>query len=140
MKTNLLDVLFCSEPTRETASSPTPQGPGNGRTLALVTAPINPDPFGRIKRDESGIHRDRPLNVNGNLLQAVRKLDLCYWHYLRGDCTQEFKGCKKDHRYPRPLPLETFDALWLLARSGLCYRVRKGSICEDEKCIYGHVI
>jgi hypothetical protein len=92
-----------------------------------------------ILRDGNGNRIDKILNVNGNLAIAMRKLNLCNWHYLRADCQNQNSGCKRDHKAPRPLSPENYDALWFVARQGMCRSLRKGGSCEDDQCIYGHV-
>jgi len=92
-----------------------------------------------ILRDSNGNRIDKSLNVNGKLAIEMRNLNLCNWHYLRADCLNSGRNHqKRDHKYPRPLSPEKYDALWIVARQGMCRSLRKGSSCEDDQCIYGH--
>jgi len=77
--------------------------------------------------------------VEKRLLQEMRERNLCSWHYLRSDC-QKRGSCEKDHNYPRPLSPEQYDAQWLVARQGACYTLRKRGDCDDDQCMYGHVV
>ena len=81
-----------------------------------------------------GLRRDRPLFVNQNTMVEMQKTKLCHWFYLVGKC----KGCDKIHDPSRKLSEEEFDALWLIARRGECYKSRKRQVCRDILCIYGH--
>ena len=91
-----------------------------------------------ILRDSNGNRVDKSLKVNGNLANEMRNLNLCNWHYLRADCQNS--GCNRGHKYPRPLSPEKYDALWFVARQGMCRSLRKGGSCEDDQCIYGHIL
>jgi hypothetical protein len=91
-----------------------------------------------IIREGNGKRLDKRLSVDDNLVITMRSMNLCSWHYLRADCQKQNNGCKRDHKYPRPLSPEKFDALWIAARQGMCYTLRKEGSCEDERCIYGH--
>jgi hypothetical protein len=92
--------------------------------------------LGPVVFDSTGKRVDRPLSVEENLLNALRKLDFCHWHYLRADCV---KPCGRKHDYPRPLGDEMFDAMWYLSRFGKCNKMKKkNGNCKDEKCIFGH--
>lgn len=110
---------------------------------AVVLSPLraaermveNSDRLGPIKRNAAQKRVDKPLNVRQSTIQAIRKKDLCTWHYLRSDCTLD--SCKRNHTDSRPLSSEDFDALWWIARHGQCHTARRGS-CEDDRCIYGH--
>jgi len=100
---------------------------------------INSGRLRPILRDGNGNRIDKSLNVNGKLAIAMRNLNLCNWHYLRSDCQNQNSGCNRDHKYPRPLSPEKYDALWFVARQGMCRSLRKGGSCKDDQCIYGHV-
>jgi hypothetical protein len=91
-----------------------------------------------IRRDGNGNRIDKSLNVNLKLANELRNLNLCNWHYLRADCQNS--GCSRDHKYPRPLSQEKYDALWFVARQGMCHSLRKGGSCDDDQCIYGHIL
>lgn len=89
-----------------------------------------------IIRNSAGKRIDKPLVVNEGLVNAMKKHNLCSWHYLRADCA--VSSCQRNHKYPRPLSPGEFDAQWCIARQGMCYRLRKGGDCNDEQCMYGH--
>jgi hypothetical protein len=77
---------------------------------------------------------DRPLSVKPDVLKTVEKMGLCFWFYLLGGC----KGCDRVHEVERRLTIEEVDGLWLVARRGECYKKKKGRVCDDVTCIYGH--
>jgi len=89
-----------------------------------------------IIRNGLGKRTDKVLSIDKGLMQDMRKKNLCTWHYLRSDCS--LGPCKRNHNYPRPLSAEEFDALWFVARQGMCHSSRKGRVCDDDQCIYGH--
>jgi hypothetical protein len=103
----------------------------------LVSNPVSNS--GRLRpiiRNNSGKRIDKRLNVEESLIQAMKKRNLCSWHYLRADCLAS--SCKRNHTYPRPLSPAEYDAQWCIARHGLCYRLRRGGNCDDDQCMYGH--
>jgi hypothetical protein len=148
--TRIFESLFDSRgsipvPTAATAwkqlqSSPVPKQP-RADLFAAESSKLQGKPVansGRLRpiwRDGNGNRIDKSLNVNPNLANEIRNLNLCNWHYLRADCQNS--GCSRDHKYPRPLSQEKYDALWFVARQGMCRSLRKG---EDDQCIYGHIL
>ena len=103
----------------------------------LVCNPVSNS--GRLRpviRDSSGKRIDKKLSVEESLIQAMKKRNLCSWHYLHADCLAI--SCKRNHSYPRPLSPAEYDAQWCIARLGLCYRLRKGGNCDDDQCMYSH--
>lgn len=126
-KTELFNSLFSSE-----TSSFTPGSPTFIKPLSVVQS----ERLGPIIRDKKGNRIDKILSIDPSLLQRMKKLNLCGWHYLREDCVHEHN---RSHAYPRPLSVEEYDAVWYLTRiGGLCYNVKKNKDCTDDKCIYGH--
>lgn len=125
-KTNMFNCLF----SPEYPCSP-PCSPAHNKTSTSVSA-IR---LGPIIRNPSGKRIDRELIIDANLLQKMKKLNLCSRHYLREDCAPK---CKRNHLYPRPLSLEEHNAVWFLARASLCQSLKRNSNCNDGNCIYGH--
>ncbi|KAJ4175837.1 hypothetical protein NW755_014737 [Fusarium falciforme] len=80
----------------------------------------------------NGRRADPPLSVEQQLVERMKRLNLCSWLFLRGEC----RGCPRNHRHP-PLSDVEFDALWYIARQGRCFKDRRDG-CSDAKCIYGH--
>jgi hypothetical protein len=127
-KTDLFNSLFSSE-----SSSFTPRSP----TLIKPLPVVKSERLGPIIRDNKGNRIDRILSVSPKVLEQIKKLNLCGWHYLREDCVAQ--GCKRSHAYPRPLSPEEYDAVWLLTRTGgMCYNISKKKDCSDDRCIYRH--
>jgi hypothetical protein len=96
--------------------------------------------LGPVLRDPSGHRVDKPLQVDEVVVDKIKKLCLCYYLFLRGECVSE--KCDRNHAY-RPLTDHEFDALWRLARQGQCFKSRKaiqngGIDCSDNMCVYGH--
>lgn len=124
-------------PTRK-ASSET-----SSSRLASSTQLFNPRPMSErlgpvmITNHGEGLERvDRflDIDVSSSYLNVVRQRKLCHGFYLRGKCDGK---CQKSHVAP-PLNAREFDYLWYLARGGLCYQKRKGKVCDDKLCVYGH--
>ena len=85
-----------------------------------------------VSKDSSGHRVDLPLSVDQRKLEDLKNHNLCHWLFLRGEC----RGCQRNHQYSQLTDSE-FDALWYLARQGLCYKAQRGG-CNDSMCIYGH--
>lgn len=119
------------------------QPSGEGAAEVKSPAGTNPtalsDRLGPVIFDDSGRRIDKPLHVDKAALARIRKASLCYYYYLRGQCTT---SCQRNHIY-RTLTDEEFDALWDQARQGRCSRSRKADKkgvedCCDALCVYGH--
>jgi hypothetical protein len=98
------------------------------------------DKLGPVLMGTSGRRVDKPLQVNEMVFERIKRGDLCYYFYLRGECISE--KCERNHAH-RPLKDDEFEALWSLARQGLCKQRRKAdrdgdNDCSDEMCVYGH--
>lgn len=125
-KTDLLNCLFSSESPGFTPSS---------LTITKSLPVVKSERLGPIIRDSNGKRTDKVLSVSPALVEKMKKLNLCAWHYLREDCV----GCKRSHAYPRPLSPDEYDAVWFLTRTGgLCYVAMKNKDCSDDRCIYRH--
>jgi hypothetical protein len=143
-KTAAFEPLFCSTSSPQ-ALQPTTNGKGRQQVSDSVTSvtsvslprakEIPVSNAGRLRpilRNSSGRRIDKVLSVDVSLVNEMKKRNLCLWHYLRSNCQIE---CKRDHEYPRPLVPAEYDALWIVARQGVCHR---GKTCDDDRCIYGH--
>ena len=96
-------------------------------------------PVIRNYKDLSLRRIDKCLSVEESLVEAMRKRNMCHWHYLRADCKDAVtRECTYNHSYRRPLSDEEFDAVWFLSRKAICYRAKRGTACDDDRCIYGH--
>jgi hypothetical protein len=98
------------------------------------------DKLGPVLMGTGGRRFDKSLQVNEVVFERIKRGVLCYYLFLRGECVSE--KCDRNHAH-RPLTDDEFDALWLLARQGLCNRRRKanrdgGNDCSDVMCVYGH--
>ncbi|KAF8851374.1 hypothetical protein BDZ45DRAFT_679155 [Acephala macrosclerotiorum] len=109
--------------------------PSNG-TNAPGLPVANCDRLRPILYNAAGKRIDKPLSVSEDLINELKKQNLCSWHYLRADCVQS--GCKRNHDWKRPLSSKHYDAMWCIARMGMCYTVKKGRRCENDQCFYGH--
>ncbi|KAH7381300.1 hypothetical protein DE146DRAFT_637050 [Phaeosphaeria sp. MPI-PUGE-AT-0046c] len=120
------------------------QTPWNAPSRAQAMTPSNnPEAnsyrLGPVIIGDKGRRIDKRLHVEKATSDRIKKAWLCYYYYLRGQCTTP---CQKSHMY-RPLTPEEFDALWEQARQGRCSRSRKvdrkgGEDCSDALCVYGH--
>lgn len=125
-----LTIMPTSSTSSDAVSPPSP----------LSTSVENCDRLRPILRDNTGKRVDKPLSVHEDMVNQIRKLKLCSWHYLRADCVLRDTTCKRNHKHKRPLSTKHYDAQWYIARSGACFTVRKGRRCEDDQCFYGHNI
>lgn len=117
---------------------------GSSGTITPFTGYYNPraqsDRLGPIMKDVSERRVDRPLQVNEAIVERIKKGDMCYYLFLRGECVTP--TCRRNHAH-RQLSIEEFDALWWLARwHGWCFKNQKadrtGNDCSDPMCVYGH--
>lgn len=92
-----------------------------------------------VVRNDAGKRIDKPLKQNESLMNRLRDVDLCHWHYLRAECKTASTSCAHNHLYPGPLTPQEYDALWILSRQNPCRKSKKSGVCEDDQCIYGHV-
>lgn len=93
-----------------------------------------------VLTNANGRRFDKPLQVDETVVERIRKVALCYYLFLRGDCVSQ--KCDRNHAHRQLLDAE-FDALWWLARQGGCYKSRKANRdgvndCSDKLCVYGH--
>ena len=107
----------------------------------LQVAPLNvyhsgkSQRFGPILRNAEGKRVDRSLSVDQDLVNRLEKFGLCYYLFLRGECRDNM--CKRNHQR-RPLDDREWNALWLLARKGRCFKARRDIFCDDAMCVYSH--
>lgn len=93
--------------------------------------------LGPLTKDQGGRRVDKKLDVDEAVKERMKKSDLCFHLFLRGECSLQ-RRCARNHEH-RPLTDEEFDAVWALARQGRCYADRDpGRDCADVMCIYGH--
>ena len=145
-----LDTIFsphgmsANPAVQPAVSSKSSSPPVIARSAGSASAPgqyvaINPAPLferlGPVIIDGEGKRVDKVLNIDvtSPYINVLRQNKLCPWYYLRGRC----EGCDKSH-VASPLKAKEFDYLWYVARQGVCFKVRKGKVCNDDKCIYGH--
>ncbi|KAL9576047.1 MAG: hypothetical protein Q9212_007432 [Teloschistes hypoglaucus] len=107
-------------------SNRAPKGP-------FISPNVDSTKLGPIRTNSDGHRIDRPLNVDPSLQQTMAKKNLCVWLFLKGHCD----GCVRNHSH-RPLSEKEYEALWLVARQGMCFGYRKHKVCLDSACVYGH--
>lgn len=147
--TNCFEALFAGGDLVQSAksyadvSAISPPNTFAKKTITLTNGPNAPGaPVQNCHRlrpilyNAAGKRVDKFLSVNEDLINELKKQNLCSWHYLRADCIQS--GCKRNHERKRPLSPKHYDAIWYIARMGTCYTVKKGRNCEDDQCFYGH--
>ncbi|KEF50832.1 uncharacterized protein A1O9_13119 [Exophiala aquamarina CBS 119918] len=108
--------------------SPRPKG---GYTYAVPFKQL--EKLTKVTRNSKGQRVDSYLSVDESLMKQVKSYNLCHWLFLRGEC----KGCSRGKHSFHQLSDVEFDALWLLARQGSCWKEHRG-ICDDALCIYSH--
>jgi len=85
-----------------------------------------------ISRNRLGQRIDPPIKHNKEMHDRVKRLKLCNVHYLSDDCPYG-SACCHVHNY-KPSAQE-LAMLRLVARMAPC---KRGSECDDAKCIFGH--
>lgn len=105
-----------------------------------VRPEVQSERLGPVVKDQNGWRIDKPLSVNSETLEKMKKKNLCYFLFLRGECI--LRSCSRYHHHATLSPTE-YDALWTLARHGKCYaRARAGQDnrqdCSDAMCVYSH--
>lgn len=111
--------------------------------------PVNPPSSGEFQVVQSkSSHTSRPKTVERNRygqrvdrldfktipredLNRIKKLKLCNFYYLQGDCPND--NCHHDHS--RKLTKNDYFVLSAIARMTPC---RFGLECDDAECMYGH--
>lgn len=98
--------------------------------------------LGPVLKDDAGKRYDRPLRVPDVAVDTMRNAGLCYYLYLRGECSLRKDTCTRNHRWAAPLTDEHFDALWSIVRHKPCFQEKRSKNgepgCCDEKCFYSH--
>lgn len=87
-----------------------------------------------ISNEKVRIDKMLNIDVTSPYINVLRESRLCFWYYLRGYCDG---SCNKNH-VAQPLNAREFDYLWFVARWGLCYKLKKGKVCDDRLCVHGH--
>ncbi|KAJ5558970.1 hypothetical protein N7461_002942 [Penicillium sp. DV-2018c] len=87
-----------------------------------------------VERNKYGQRVDRLdfTRINPPELNKLKKLKLCNYHFLLGECPNE-ENCYHDH--DRKLSRQELHILSAIARMTPC---RFGLDCDDVDCIYGH--
>lgn len=87
-----------------------------------------------VERNKYGQRVDRFdfKSIPRDELNRLKKLKLCNYHFLLGECPNE-ENCYHDH--DRKLTKQELHVLSAIARMTPC---RFGLECDDPECIYGH--
>ncbi|KAJ5398035.1 hypothetical protein N7509_006148 [Penicillium cosmopolitanum] len=87
-----------------------------------------------VERNKYGQRVDRLdfKSIPRDELNRLKKLKLCNYHFLLGECPNE-ENCYHDH--DRKLTRQELHILSAIARMTPC---RFGLECDDPECIYGH--
>ncbi|KAJ5098150.1 hypothetical protein N7532_005151 [Penicillium argentinense] len=114
-------------PNDDTAS-PDFQQVVRSRTVASTSPPK------AVERNKYGQRVDRLdfKSIPRDELNRLKKLKLCNYHFLLGECPNE-ENCYHDH--DRKLTRQELHILSAIARMTPC---RFGLECDDPECIYGH--
>lgn len=134
-RTLKMDTVFAPQKGDSTSS----HRPKKSRTVLRLAAVDSSDRLPRIMRDETGKRVDKPIDVDvkSNPVKALKEANLCFWYHLRGKC--EAEACSRIHTKSKyRLTDESFEILWLLARSQKCRKFKKGKDCADRLCIRRH--
>ncbi|KAJ5894062.1 hypothetical protein N7495_005753 [Penicillium taxi] len=131
-----------------TNTSTSGTGTGTGATLpaAVKLTDASPDfqvvrskvsgslPHKAVERNKYGQRVDRLdfKSIPRDDLNRLKKLKLCNYHFLLGECPNE-ENCYHDH--DRKLTRQELHILSAIARMTPC---RFGLECDDPDCIYGH--
>lgn len=127
---------YTVSPTRNStvtaASSNNGTGPGNQDTH-VVRSTTGPAPPNTVERNKYGQRVDRVdfKAVPRDELNRIKKLKLCNFYFLQGECPNE--NCHHDHS--RKLTKNELFILKAIARMTPC---RFGLECDDPDCMYGH--
>ncbi|KAJ5690590.1 hypothetical protein N7462_004982 [Penicillium macrosclerotiorum] len=91
-------------------------------------------PLKAVERNKYGQRVDRLdfKTIPRDELNRLKKLKLCNYHFLLGECPNE-ENCYHDH--DRKLTRQELHILSAIARMTPC---RFGLECDDPECIYGH--
>lgn len=114
------------------ASTPVKQSsPGEFQVVRSKSS--NPAPPKTVERNRYGQRVDRLdfKSIPREDLNRIKKLKLCNFHYLQGECPNE--NCHHDHS--RKLSKSDYHILTAIARMTPC---RFGLECDDAECMYGH--
>jgi len=137
--------------TESTASSTTSSEAAGAKTWAKVSGSAAALPFtdlarpasqqteviSAIRRNRKGQRLDEPMDYNHDDVYRLKKLKCCNQHYIGVGCCH-FNASKADkcpHRHDAKLSTKDLYNLRVVARETPC---KKGTDCEDVKCIYGH--
>lgn len=102
--------------------------PPAATTIVVAKAAAKPS----ISRNRLGQRIDPSIKHNKEMHDRVKRLKLCNVHYLSNDCPYGSACCHVHNYKPNAQELST---LRLVARMAPC---KRGSECDDAKCIFGH--
>lgn len=90
-----------------------------------------------IRRNRKGQRIDDPLPYDREEVQAMKKQKYCNQHYIGVGCCHHNanKTEKCPHRHDKTLNKAQLATLRVVARETPC---KRGTDCDDPKCIYGH--
>lgn len=116
----------------------------NSATLPLTDlthrppSSLPPDPTTQpIRRNRKGQRLDDPLSYERDEVQTLKKMKYCNQHFIGSGCCHHLAG-KSDkcpHRHDGALSARQLNTLRIVARETPC---KRGTTCDDRKCIYGH--
>src|SRR5438552_1182540 len=96
---------------------------GTRPARAVVTrANARLERLGPISVGNKGRRADRPLSAQPEVVERMKRFNLCHWLFLRGEC----RGCQRNHHHQTLSDVE-FDALWHTARQGRCYKSKRSA-------------
>lgn len=114
---------------------PTANKPSDPLEFQVVRSKVaNSSPPRTVERNRYGQRVDRFdfKSIPREELNRLKKLKLCNYHFLLGECPNE-ESCYHDH--DRKLTKQELHVLSAIARMTPC---RFGLECDDPECIYGH--
>ncbi|KAK4071347.1 hypothetical protein Purlil1_13425 [Purpureocillium lilacinum] len=137
LQQDALDTAVRRQPPSTSPKATVLAGTGKWPTPAIIVNHlVKPDRLGPVLRDDAGHRYDNMMGfVSGSSMELVREARLCYFWFLRGECS--LATCTRNHNWSAPLCPFQFDGLLTLARRIPC---PQGTLCSDPKCVYGHRI
>ncbi|KAG0161163.1 hypothetical protein PDIDSM_8696 [Penicillium digitatum] len=114
--------------------APVTNKPESSDFQVVRSKPPGASPPKTVERNKFGQRVDRLdfKSIPRDDLNKLKKLKLCNYHFLLGECPNE-ENCYHDH--DRKLTRQDLHILSAIARMTPC---RFGLECDDVECIYGH--